>query len=220
MIRMKIYTTLAALTGVVLLSLNSAAAPITNAISDFAYIKGGGSVALATGQAAMKNATGINMKMVMYKLSTSSLVGKYTDASFSFVTKNDTACNLKVWGVKDSGATGWDWTGGETGDVTWNSVITKGLFTPSDKFATSYDPNEVVLLATIPVDGSGSPYNLVSTVTGSGLVDLLNADSDGIVTLVVTIDANVNLWARDPLGGLTPIEYTVTQEPTTLGLVL
>lgn len=210
---------MAILGGIVSLSSSSLAAPLTNAVADFAFIKGGSGTPEGNTGDNLKNATGGYMKIAMYKLSTSNIVGACTSATFGFVTKNDTACNLLVWGVKDTGATGWDWTGGTTGDVTWNSVIANGLFTPADNYATSYtnDPN-VVLLATIPVDGTGNPYDLVSEVSGSGLTDLLNADSDGMVTLVVTIDANANLYVRNPIT-YTPSGYLITEsDPSTFTL--
>lgn len=143
-------------------------------------------------------------------------------ATFTMKFKNATTDDLgdhpgtvQLLGVVDSAAHGWNWNT----DMTWNEAAAKGMWTPTFSLATAglFDP-KLVDLGSMALSGTGFPYEYDFTSSDENLINLINADTDGMLTLFVAFDANSNVGVRAPLTTAT-IEYAVITEPTSLGLI-
>ena len=164
-------------------------------LADSAFIRSGTNADTAQGWGtalALKNAEGNNGRIAMMKANLSSITGTVETATFSLYAKDDLAHTIYVYGVKET-ATFEDWTGDDTGNATWNSVTSGGLFTPQEDLHLTSDPN-LVLLGTNNMSGTAS--DVLISVSGSALVDLINNDADDLLTFVFTIDANINSAIR------------------------
>ena len=123
----------------------------------------------------------------MIQVDTSGISGIVDSATLTVHDTDSTAHTLYVYGVNDS-ATFQNWTGGSAGSATWNSVIANGLFTPKVNLYTLGDAN-LTLLGSQALSGANAG-DVPVTVSGQALVDFLNTDSDGLVTLVFCVDTD------------------------------
>lgn len=140
-----------------------------------------------------------------------------TSANLDMLIKNSSAGggNFQLFGVVDSAANGWDWNT----DMTWNEAAAQGMWTATEDLATQgLLDAKLVDLGSTAFAGGGSPYSYDVAASGAALVGLMNADTDGMLTLFAAVDANETVGVRDPLTETT-ITYTVIPEPATLGLV-
>lgn len=143
----------------------------------------------------LKNAGGDYCRIAMIKADTSSITQRINTATFSFYAKDTVPHSIYVYGVKDS-AGFQNWTGGDTGTATWNSVSANGLFQPGQDLYLNGDP-DLVLLGSVALPGTNTGDVQVA-VSGGGLTSLLNNDTDGLLTFVFATDANENGLAVRP----------------------
>ena len=165
-------------------------------VKDMAQIKKGTEQPIkVTPLVGIKNQKNDLCRIVLLSLNVSALENKVKSASFSFVIKRVPENDYKVYvyGVKDS-APFQDWKGGKEGNVTWNSVKEKGLFTPKQDLYSSGDPN-LVLLGAEEVEKEGD-INKKVVISGEKLKNLINKDSDGVLTLVIAVNVDVNAGMR------------------------
>lgn len=135
-------------------------------------------------------------------------------ATLTLTAKNNGACNLQVFGVVDSVGSGWNWTT----DMTYNGALGLGMITDGALATDGLSLPTLVNMGATAFDGI-SQANETRDYT-INLVDLMNADTDGLLTIVAAIDANTNLSMREPLSTAS-LNYTLVAvpEPSTLGLI-
>ncbi|VGO15432.1 hypothetical protein PDESU_04015 [Pontiella desulfatans] len=181
-----------------LLLLSGAALGGTLPLVDSAFLRGGSHA--DTPQAwssalTLKNASGDFCRIAMMKADISSATQVVDSATFTVYAKNAVPHTIQVYGVRDS-AGFQDWTGGDSGTATWNSVATNGLFQPlEDLYLTGH--SNLVLLGSQAMSGTNTGDVQVA-FSGSELVNLLNTDTDGLLTFVFTTAANLNGIAIRP----------------------
>jgi hypothetical protein len=162
---------------------------------DSAFVRSGTYADTAQGWSttlALKNGSGNNGRIAMMKADLSSIAGTVDSATLNFYSKDPAAHTIYIYGVKET-ATFENWTGNDTGNATWNSVASGGLFTPQQDLHLAADPN-LVLLSSQSMSGTAS--DVLISVSGSDLVDLINNDADDLLTFVFAIDANINSAVR------------------------
>ncbi|MCF7848333.1 MAG: BNR-4 repeat-containing protein [Kiritimatiellales bacterium] len=142
---------------------------------------------------ALKNAGGDNGRIAMMKADLSSITGTVDTATFTVFARDDVANTLYVYGVKDS-AGFQNWTGDAAGNATWNSVSANGLFEPAEDLYLSGHSN-LVLLGSQALPGSNTGDVSVA-VSGADLVDLINNDTDNLLTFVCAVADAVNTAVR------------------------
>lgn len=168
----------------------------------------------------LKNAGGDAFTRIgVMKIDVSGIADTVTSATFSYTHKSTAANTLHVYGVLDS-AGGQDWSGAT---ATWNSFTSSGLFAPQKDLyltASTNNPN-LVELGSYYTAASGVVEYPPESVSGSALVDLLNADTDGWLSIVFSIEEDTGDVAIQDhtVSPLTQLEYAVIPEPATLGLL-
>ena len=182
-------------------------------LTDSAFVRGGAHA--DTPQAwdtalTLKNANNDYCRIAMMKADTSSITGMVVAADFSIYAKDAVPHTLYVYGVIDS-AGFQNWTGGDTGNATWNSVATNGLFQPLENLHQIGHSNLVFLGSqTLPGANAG---DVSVTVSGNPLINLLNSDTDGLLTFVFCVDTNANGMAIRPHNNANPAALNVTIDP-------
>jgi len=169
----------------------------TMPLIDSAFLRSGTYADTAQGWSSkleLKNAGSDYGRIAMMKADLSSITGAVDSATFSVYAKDPSAYTLYIYGVKDS-ASFQNWTGDDAGNATWNSVGANGLFDPAQDLYLSGHSN-LVLLGSEALSGSNTG-DVQVTVSGANLIDLLNNDTDDLLTFVFAVNANAsNLGVR------------------------
>ena len=155
-----------------------------------------------------------NNRIAMVKVDASGISGAVASATLTVYDTDTKVHSLRVYGVKDS-ASFQNWTGGNTGSATWNSVGNNGLFTPVADLYALGDTN-LTLLGSQALSGTNTSDTAV-TVSGQALIDFLNADTDGLVTLVFCTDLNEYIKIRPHTHVNAPTLDYVYSVPVLLG---
>jgi hypothetical protein len=194
----------------------SVAHAATLGLIDSAYIRSGihaGAAQNSSVALAIKNAGGDNGRIAMLKADISSLTGTVTSATLNVWSKeaNNGDVTVYVFGVKDS-AGFQNWTGNASGTATWDSVTANGMFEPAqDLYSTGH--SNLVYLGSQFVPKNGDGEDLVS-ISPTGLVNLLNNDTDGLLTFVFCISENDNGAIRPHDHAKAPsLEFSYTVAP-------
>ena len=166
-----------------------------------------------TGNFDIKEGGGAYSRYAVMKIDLSGVSGTVDSATFTMKIKDQAAGNLRVFGVVDSAANGWNWNT----DMTWNEAGVQGMWAPTTGLYANglSDPN-LVDLGTYTTVNNGSYPNV--DFTDPGLVTLVNNDTDGMLTVFAAFDANANLGIREGMTNAS-LTYSVIPEPATLGLV-
>ncbi len=173
---------------------------VTNAIAANGYIRGGSEADTAqpidSSTLSLKDSPNENYTRIgLLRLDTSTITNRVAEAtlSVSVVNPSGTAgAKTYFYAVPDADDDSWLWTGDSAGTLTWNSVISHGLFTPRTDFYAN--PGNVVALGNLTLTGTGTdiPFDLTSNT----LVSAVNNDTDGIVNIVVAVDLDAILGIR------------------------
>lgn len=164
-------------------------------VKDMALLQQGGKAVKLTALSNIKNSKGAYCRIFMMKFDTAAVEGKVQKASVGFFVKRakEEKYTLYVYAVKDSSPFP-DWTGGENGSATWQSVTEKGLFTPKQDLYLANDP-KLVLLKKVTVDKQvEGDIDQFIKVNGTNLNAFVNKNKE--VTFVLAIDANLNAAVR------------------------
>lgn len=150
--------------------------------------------------------------LMRFDLSSLSVTGTIERATLSITSENPTnatGCVLHFMGLSDAEDKGWAWTGSNGGDLTWNTVISNGLFQPSANF---YDTANGVLteLGSMSLTASGTDQS-VNIMNSSSLVSMLNSDTNSVFNVVVAVEGSeYELFTVRPGAQLTLLVNTNT----------
>lgn len=146
-------------------------------------------------------------RYVMLRFDASSLLNAdVSDATLNLNIKHDDASNqitsaIHAFVVPDGNA-GQNWMGGSSG-ITYNQIISTGLISDLGTGLPGSYGQLIPVGKTGPVNYG---YNGWITLTDSRIADQLDADTDGMITILLAQELGYNLFVRDPLTAT--LDYT------------
>ncbi len=178
------------------------------------------------------NADEGNTRVTYLQFDLSSLSQPVQSASLELTAfTNDLASDFTVWGLTDESQEGWSETG--TGQLdNSNAPAFNDLDAATDQGA--FQTGNVTELGSFNLGGSVSSNTAISfSGTGTAMADFLNADTDNLVTFLITRDVaassgngGLEMWSKEGAvsennSALAPdLEITVIPEPSAAALIL
>lgn len=207
---------------------------VTKSAADAAHISTGspGTAMSNTGGLSVKTGSSSYNRYVVLRFDVSSHIGlPIVNATLRVDVDSGSgaAHNIRLYafGVADDNGSQ-NWTGGQLGDMTYDSIsagipndtgLIPGMLKPSAMSGgtavpvPSSDPTDVSTLGYIDIPIDSGQFQ--GSVSSAALDDLINADTDGHISILLMPNGNTVTSVRDPLNA--ELEYEALPASTYLG---